>query len=322
MEILVTGATGFIGRHLCRALASAGHRIRALVRPGSTTAPLEVLGVERITGDVTVPSSLGPALEGVEAVVHLAGAVNVGRESTYDRVNREGTRNLAIACRQRPLRRFVFVSSLSAQGPSPPGRPHRAAADERPINAYGRSKLAAETALREELGDIPFTILRPTVVYGTGDPEMALWARLARAGLLPVVYGLELCFVHVDDLIGLIGAILERDDAPPGPFFVSDGEIHPMERLVDLVERLAEGPPAVRIPLPRRLLETAAPWARRVAGATGLGGLAARTLGELGASGWACTPDEATAALGFEPRHRLVDGLPPVFAWYRERGWI
>jgi nucleoside-diphosphate-sugar epimerase len=151
---------------------------------------------------------------------------------------------------------------------------------------------------------------------------VAAWGRLARLRLLPVVYGLEMCFVHVDDLVNLVADVLERADAPVGPFFVSDGECHRMERVADLVERLAGAPPAVRLPLGRGLLELAGSAAERLARATGIGALAARSLGELQASGWACVPDEACAELGFEPRHHLADGLPEVFAWYRSHGWI
>src|SRR5688500_16715310 len=113
MQILVTGATGFIGWHLCHALRERGHAVRALVRPGAVLDELSAGGVTRVVGDITVASSLGAALEGVEAVAHLAGAVRAAREGTYDRVNREGTENLARACRGLPLRRFVFVSSLA-----------------------------------------------------------------------------------------------------------------------------------------------------------------------------------------------------------------
>jgi nucleoside-diphosphate-sugar epimerase len=119
-----------------------------------------------------------------------------------------------------------------------------------------------------------------------------------------------------------VADVLERDEAPVGPFFVSDGESHSMERVADLVERLAGAPPAVRLPLSQGLLGLAGTAAERLARATGIGALAARSLGELRASGWACVPDEARAALGFAPRHHLDDGLPEVFGWYRSHGWI
>jgi nucleoside-diphosphate-sugar epimerase len=95
-----------------------------------------------------------------------------------------------------------------------------------------------------------------------------------------------------------------------------------MERVADLVERFAQAPPALRLPLSPRLLELAGTAAERLARATGLGRLAVRSLGELRATGWACLPDQARADLGFEPRLRLEEGLPDVFAWYRARGWL
>ena len=99
---LVTGATGFIGRHLCRHLADRGHRLRVLVRPTTSAARRARLGeVEVITGDVTVPDSLPAAVDGCDAVVHLAGVIAATRRGIYDRVNTEGTRYVAPACAGR-----------------------------------------------------------------------------------------------------------------------------------------------------------------------------------------------------------------------------
>lgn len=320
-RVLVTGATGFIGRHVCAALHARGHVVRALVRPGRGDP--RPAGAEVVVGDVTVPESLPPALAGVDAVIHLAGVTYASRLATYHQVNTAGTVNLAAAAAGRPLRRFVFVSTLAAQGPSPRSQPHVSPGGEAPINAYGRSKLAAEAALADRDGhELPLTVLRPAIVYGPGDSRLLAWSRLIRRRVVPVVPGLELSFLHVDDLVALLVALVERGDAPAGPLFLSDGAPRAMDQVVDFVERAAAHAPAMRLPLSSGLLSAAAPVFERLAEASGVGRLAARTIAELAASGWACVPDEARRALDFTPSRDLLSGLAETFDWYRAEGWL
>lgn len=323
MKTLVTGATGFIGRHVCRHLITAGHHVRVLVRPSTPARRLDRLGeVETVTGDVTVPQTLPEAVAGVDAVVHLAGVTSAARTSTYDRVNAEGTARLAEACLKRDLSRFVFVSSLAAQGPSQPGRPHVRPGSEAPVNAYGRSKLAAEAALIAYAPEMPVTILRPAMTYGPYDPELAAWASLARRRLLPIVDDLELSFVHVDDLCRLIVDLLEPGARPVGPFFLSDGQPCPMPELADMLERALCRAPAIRLPLSARVLGLLVPVAEQATGLIGAAPLLARTLRELSGGGWACVPDRARDELGFEPSRSFETGLGQTIDWYRRHQWI
>lgn len=323
MRVLVTGATGFIGRHLCRHLAERGHRLRVLVRPTTSAARRARLGdVEVITGDVTVPDSLPAAVDGCEAVVHLAGVIAAARRGIYDRVNAEGTRHIALACGGRALHRLVFVSSLAAQGPSPAGQPHIHAGDEHPVNDYGHSKLAAERILRDDFESLPTVVLRPGIVYGPHDPEMAAWARMARLRLLPVVPGLQLSFVHVDDLCRLIADLVEPGARPFGPFFVSDEPPIEMAALADLIERTMGAGPALRVPLSSALLGLVAPTIEKLSSLVGAGPLLARTLRELAGGGWACRSDEARAELGFSPSRAFAPSFIETLAWYRREGWV
>jgi UDP-glucose 4-epimerase len=184
MKVLVTGATGFVGRPLLVALQGAGYEVHAAVR----RQPQPVLPVEV----VVVPSpDLGEAgawrglLDGIDAVVHLAGIAHTGRgvpDARYDLVNRQGSAALARAAAQAGVGRFVFVSSIRAQ--SGPVATHALTeTDEpRPTDPYGRSKLAAEADIRAT--DIPSTILRPVAMYGPGlKGNFDALGRLARLPL-------------------------------------------------------------------------------------------------------------------------------------------
>ncbi len=322
MKVLVTGANGFVGRHVCATLGARDYVVRALVRPGARVATIERSGIEIVHGDVTVPESLARAIDGVDAVVHLAGVTRASRDSTFVRVNVDGTRHLADACRGRGVRRLVFMSALAAQGPSAKGTPHVHPGCEAPIDAYGRSKLAAERLLADRGADVPTTVLRPALLYGPGARAVLELARVVRRRIAPSVPGMELSLLHVDDLAQATLDVLERPDAPFGPYFLSDGAPVALEALVARLERLVAPASVLRIPVARALANALAPAAERFVALTGFGLGVARAVREMGGASWTCMPDEARRDLGFEPQVDLDTGLAETIAWFRAEGLL
>src|ERR1700693_2641331 len=144
MKVLVTGASGVLGGHVAELLSKRGDHVRALVRKTSNRKHLASLpNVELFDGSVEEVDRIAEAVTGVDAIVHSAGLIKARSTDEFFAVNVGGTSNLVEAARRRPLKRFVFVSSLEASGPSADGAPV-AAEQESPVTAYGRSKLAAE----------------------------------------------------------------------------------------------------------------------------------------------------------------------------------
>src|SRR5271166_310246 len=169
-KILVTGASGFIGFHLTRALLEQGHEISCLVRTSSKLDRLAGQPIRRADGDVTDAESLRRVMSGYDAVYHLAGLVKAVHVQQLYQVNCQGVANVARACAaQTTPPTLLVVSSLAAMGPSSPQRPRLESDPPTPVSHYGRSKLAGEQAARRWAKEVPITILRPAVVFGEAD---------------------------------------------------------------------------------------------------------------------------------------------------------
>lgn len=178
MNLLVTGANGFIGRAVASRVASDGHAVRAALRrdEGQLDGIAEVVRV----GDLGADTEWGLALAGIDAVVHSSARVHVMRDAAanpleeFRRVNVEGTRHLAREAAKAGVRRFVFLSSIKVNGEATsPGRPYRAADTPAPADPYGVSKQEAEAALwsiAAETG-LEVTVIRPVLVYGAGEGQ-------------------------------------------------------------------------------------------------------------------------------------------------------
>jgi UDP-glucose 4-epimerase len=184
MRVLVTGASGFVGAALVPALADAGFQIRAAARQ-----PAQLPSSPRIEPvslpDLTRPADWSPLLSGMDAVVHLAGIAHADpgtQLEIYDRINHQATAELAQAAARLRLSHFVFMSSIRAQAGASSEQVLREDMTPSPTDSYGRSKLAAEDAVRAS--GVPFTILRPAVIYGPGVKGNL--ASLLRLAALPV----------------------------------------------------------------------------------------------------------------------------------------
>ncbi|MBI3492916.1 MAG: NAD-dependent epimerase/dehydratase family protein [Acidobacteria bacterium] len=317
-RVAITGATGFIGRHLTAHLASRGISVQAIQRPESRRTAPEGATVVRARLDA---ASLAPAFAGVDAVVHLAGVVSSTREREFFDVNVEGTRAVAAAARAADVR-VIHVSSLAAAGPASPTAPRTEEDPPRPVTPYGRSKLEGERVLAAD-ATLRWTILRPGVVYGPGDRAMLPLFALATRGVLPLVGRATAAytFVYVDDLVSSIVAAL---DAEPDRHTLFVGHPQPVaaRHLLEGI-RSALGRAAVIVPVPMALTRLAA-----LAGDVG-GAILGRPLTmnssryvELAAEGFVCRVDRLRERLGIVAQTDLSAGLTRTAAWYRKNGWL
>ncbi|NVO17987.1 MAG: NAD-dependent epimerase/dehydratase family protein [Rhodoplanes sp.] len=286
MKILITGASGFVGRALVPAALAAGHRVRAAARSPAALAIDPAVEAVRLP-DLAGPVDWAPLIECVDAVVHLAGIAHRSGvdDAGYDRVIRAATGDLAHAC-ARPGTPLVFVSSIGAQTGSAADGVLTEADPPRPATPYDRAKLAAEAEVRAAGG--PFTILRPTLVYGPGvKANMAALMRLA-ASPWPLPFGAfanRRSLLALDNLIGAILFCLAAPATRGETYVVADPEPITVADMVGAL-REAAGSRAPLLPVPPVVFETVL----RIAGRFALWDRIGRELmvdpGKLRAAGW------------------------------------
>ena len=325
VKVLLTGGTGFVGRHLVPVLVAAGAQVTCLVRPTSDTSLLPP-GVRAASANLLTGAGLAEAVAGQEVVLHLA-AVLFGQDwQDYLRGNALAAQHLGAALAASPtLRRCVHVSSLAASAPSACGVPDDVT--PAPVSAYGWSKFLAEQCLGRALGD-RLVVLRPPIIYGSGDKGLLPWFQAARRGLV-ITPGWRRAFpvsmIHAHDVVRAILCCCLPE--AHGVYHCSDGHTHDMGHVGLLIAQLLGRSSAHHIGLPLPLMGLAA------ALASGFARLVRRPGGrapswnldkyrEARQVGWVCTGERIRVELGFAPRVDLASGLAEAIEGYTLLGWL
>ena len=320
----VTGGTGFIGHRLVTRLVLEGHEVTVLVRRrGGLRTPAPI---HRVRGDLESFPELRPHLESCEGVLHIAGLVKARRRADYHRVNARGTNAVvaALAELKRPIR-LVYLSSLAAVGPAPPGGSVDESTPPRPVSEYGRSKLAGEAFVTAAPDNVRWTILRPPAVYGPGDRALLPYFKLARRGWR-VFFGdpdRRFSLIYVDDLVTSVLHVLNREESIGETYFVADPTPYTWRTVAEaLIRRFALRRPRT-LNVPPALLHLLA--AAREIGARMIGRdafFSRAKVREILQPSWVCSPEKIRSELGFQAPTPLEEGLRATFAWYRAHAWI
>lgn len=300
MSVAITGATGFVGQAVLDAANRQGIAIRALTRRAQEPRG----GVTWVEGALSDRPSLDRLIEGAETVIHIAGLTNAPDPADFHDANVIGTRNLLRACQDASVRRFIFVSSLSARKPE--------------LSRYGASKAEAEKWVGAS--GLDWTIVRPPAVYGPRDSDMLELFRAARFGMVPVPPRGRTSIIHGDDLAECLlalgaqagsGEIVEPDDGHPNGYEHAE--------LAKLIGG-AMGKRVLAPHLPAPLLRLAAKGDRALRGDEAK--LTPDRAGYMAHPDWVCDPARAVPVEIWKPRISGPDGLRQTADWYRAQGWL
>lgn len=324
MLIVVTGATGFIGGHLARALAASGHRVRATARETSNTTEIEADGIEIRRGSLLDESFAAEVCQDADIVFNLMGRMGGPsvREKDMHLVNVDAVTTLLKACRKSRVRQFIHCSTpgvVGMVGVAPECMPYR------PAGPYERSKCDGEKAviLYSQNGGVPATVVRPDFVYGPGDMHKLKMFRTIKEGRFPII-GSGRSLLHptyVEDVIRGLMIVMDNQAAYGEIFNIAGPEPVSVAGFIGAIaDGLGVKPPRMRVP-------TLAAGLAAVGSEIGSAILRREpplTRYQVKFFTRSHTSDisKARQMLGFEPLVRLDEGIPKTIGWYLEKGYL
>jgi dihydroflavonol-4-reductase len=327
MKALVTGATGFVGAAVARALSAAGWQVRALARSGSNRANLRPLAAEVIEGDLADAGSLELALVGCDALFHVAADYRLGARdpSQLYLTNVEGTRNILSAARKVGVARIVYTSSVATIGiPSDgsPGDESTPVALSNMIGHYKRSKYLAEEVVREAAATgMSVVIVNPSTPVGPGDIKPTPTGQLvldAASGRMPAYVDTGLNIVHVDDVAA--GHLLAHERGKVGERYILGGEDMTLQIMLAQIARLVGRQPP-RIRLPYAVVLPIAYLAEGFAAVTGRSGRVTLEGVRMSRKRMFFSSGKAVSELGYRWRPPL-EAFADAVKWFREQGLL
>jgi len=325
-RILCTGATGFIGRHLVRALRQRDCEVACLVHPTDDTTPLTDLGATIIRADLEDKRSLLNAWSDYAYVFHLAALKASPFPEKFYRVNFLGTKNLVDVILESGVtpNRFLFTSSIAAVGPSPKGFSLNEASPCQPVSHYGRSKLLAEQFLRSVGDRLPVTVVRLPLVYGPQSlAGLYTFFRTINKHYCFNFGRVEACLGYVEDIVRGIILAAESPATIGLAYFLGEDRSYSMAEIIRTIEN-ALGKRAVKMKVPYSIVYCLAFVLESYAKITKTSPVATREMMKecMKYRSWQVTMRKARSDFGFEAEVELARGARITAAWYRREGLI
>ncbi|MCX6279784.1 MAG: NAD(P)-dependent oxidoreductase [Bacteroidetes bacterium] len=332
-NVLITGASGFIGSFLVEEGMKNGFTVYAGIRKSSSRGYLTDSRIRFIEFDFSTREKVVETLTECKKnnirfsyIIHNAGLTKARKKEDFFNVNCRNTIHFIEALIETEMvpEKFIFVSSLAAFGPGNPetGEPVRLSDEPKPIELYGKSKLEAEKYITS-LKDFPWLIFRPTGVYGPREKDYFIFFQTINRGMEPYI-GFKkqvLTFIYVRDLVRLIFIAISSNHVNKA-YFVSDGKEYPSE-LFAAITKKALGKKTFRFTVPLFIVKTIATVGENLAGLWGaMPTLNSDKYNVLSSTNWRCESEPLYRDFGFQAEYDLEKGVSEVLAWYKREKWL
>lgn len=325
MKALVTGSTGFIGSHLVEALIKKKYKVYCLIRKESNLRWIKDYDLELITGSYQDKESLYNAVKGMDYVFHVGAAVTAFNWETYYQANVQGTINLLEVCAavNPGLKKFVFVSSISAAGPANNKQPLKESDPCHPVSLYGKSKYLAEEAAARFFQQLPIVIIRPTNVLGIRQQQLHTTIKLASKRIIPMLGNgdkqTSICFVQ--DVVKALILAAENEKVRGKTFFVANPVPYSWREILEFITRELGLSLVIKIPHPALLI--IAFVCEKIAKLTGGRPLLTRnTIRSARKNYFLHDITSIREELGFSPTVSFEQGMRDIVKWYKEEGFL
>jgi dihydroflavonol-4-reductase len=326
MEVLITGATGFVGSHVADRLIEQGHNVRALIRSSSSLKWLNDKPLKTVQGNMLEVESLREAVEGVDIVIHIAGVTTAKDKKGYFEGNQVATRGLLEAAkRYNPgIKHFIHASSQTAVGPSLDGSPVTETTPPHPITTYGMSKRAAEEECERARQHFPVTILRLAAVYGPRDTAILTFFQTVHKRLKPLIgFGDKYVnLVHIDDVVNSFELAMRTPTALNETYMIGSEEQYSWKHVSNLTSQILERT-GITVRLPHTLVYG-------VAGISELMNMFKSKPSVLNwekgkdivQAHWTCSVEKAKSELNYRQTISLEEGIRKTTEWYKKEQWL
>lgn len=330
MNVLITGASGFLGSHLCDLLKKKGVNVYSLARNKNKMECFKVPG-EFIQGELSTKGEnqwLNKLPENLDIVIHSAGVVHSFEQDMFYNINTLGTQQLFNDLKKKySSLHFIFISSLSAAGPTSKD-PLTEKDQEKPVSHYGHSKLKAEYFLQKEVpSNWSLTIVRPPMIIGPRDKGVLDVFKMVKGGIIlnagmnfgPKYYS----FICVYDLTNFIFSLVEKKSVHKETFFISHDHIITYKELIQEIKKVCQKKFFMTIPIPLLLIKFLAKifeWAHKRFSFDFR--LTPDKVSEVAPTNWTCSPGKAKNLFDLKAQWSLKDTLEKTYEDYKKRNWI
>ncbi|MDD4603451.1 MAG: NAD(P)-dependent oxidoreductase [Bacteroidales bacterium] len=332
-NVLITGASGFIGSFLVEEGLNRGFTVYAGIRKSSSRKYLQDSRINFIEFDFSTREAVIQTLEtckksGIrfQYIIHNAGLTKTKTKDDFYNVNTRNTINFIEALRETGMvpEKFIYASSLAAFGPGDPstGTPVMLSDKPKPIELYGKSKLATENFITP-LQDFPWLIFRPTGVYGPKERDYFVFFQTINRGLEPYIGYKEqiLTFIYVRDYVGLLFDALVSEHVHKA-YFVTDGKEYTSKEFAAITKRVL-GKKTIRITVPLFIVKTIATVGENVTGLWGqVPTLNTDKFNVLSSTNWRCEIEPLQRDFNFVAKYDLNKGVEETIAWYKNEHWL